>query len=386
MESEIKTTDTSELVWEPETAQSNRLLCGEYNDKLNSYRNTIDQIDSDRWKRIRWYINYYDFLVQDPIINRAFFKFWETNERYGLVTSETKTILALAEAPGGFIQAINTFTKKQASTQVGEQKTVIQDFEGNYFRVVSKKKNKPRLVYPTVYTISLNRNHSKYSKYNLPSYNQHVLEKNVLTYKGVDDSGDICNLETCDKLQAIINKKVDLITADGGFDEGDDFNNKEKLHYNLIMYEIYYCLRMQAIGGTCMIKFFDMFTEPTMQMVYILCKYYTSVYIYKPLTSRPTNSEKYLVCKGFKGITRETLDTFTECLEQSKETFNVRVPESFKREFEEKTINFVKAQCDTLEAALAVTDAEYRQTSQSVRRTKNECYSEWKRTFKFQLY
>lgn len=385
MERDIKLKDTSELVWEQESDQPSKLLCSEYNDKLNKYRNTIDQIDSERWKRIRWYINYYDFLVQDPIINRAFFKFWETNERYGLVTPETKTIFAIAEAPGGFIQAINMYTKKHS---LKEQMTLKDDDDGNDddFKVVSKKKNKQKLVYPNMYTISLNKNHYKYKKYNLPSYNQKVLEKNVTTYNGIDDSGDICNLETCDKLQAIINKKIDLITADGGFDEGDDFNNKEKLHYNLIMYEIYYCLRMQATGGTSMIKFFDMFTEPTMQMVYILCKYYTSVYIYKPLTSRPTNSEKYLVCKGFKGITEDALDAFTECLKRGKETFNVRVPELFKREFEEKTTTFAKAQCDTLEAALNVTDAEYKQTSQTVKKTKNECYLEWKRIFKFQLF
>ena len=48
-----------------------------YNQKLNKFRNQIDMISSDIWKKVRWYINLYDFQVKDPIINRAFYKYWE---------------------------------------------------------------------------------------------------------------------------------------------------------------------------------------------------------------------------------------------------------------------------------------------------------------------
>ena len=51
--------------------------CYGYNDKLNICRNRIDNIDSESWKKVRWYINVYDFQVKDPIINRAFYKYWE---------------------------------------------------------------------------------------------------------------------------------------------------------------------------------------------------------------------------------------------------------------------------------------------------------------------
>lgn len=48
-----------------------------FNDILNVHRNKIDKIHTDIWKKVRWYINEYDFLVKDPIINRAFYKYWE---------------------------------------------------------------------------------------------------------------------------------------------------------------------------------------------------------------------------------------------------------------------------------------------------------------------
>lgn len=389
MECTFNESDCNEraLVWVNDVI--NNTEDSEYNKKLNDYRNTIDKIDSLRWKRIRWYINHYDFIVKDPIINRAFFKFWETNEQYNLVTSNTKSILALAEAPGGFIQAINFYMKKHSiKLNIQQTEPSIHQDNNDGFQVV-KKKSKSKPVYPPIYTISLNKNHERYRKYNLPTYNTQTLTSNVHTYNGVDDSGDLCNLETAAELEKLMQTKVDLITADGGFDEGDDFNNKEQLHYNLITYEIYYCLRFQKEGGVCMIKFFDMFTDVTMQLVYILAKYYTQVYIYKPLTSRPTNSEKYLVCKGFKGIEPDELDKFTQYLLHTTPTTTtnlVRVPKEFEQEFIEKTTYFVKAQCKALECALHITEDTYNKTCDKIKRTKSEKYQEWKTSFNFQLF
>ena len=45
-------------------------------------------------------------------------------------------------------------------------------------------------------------------------------------------------------------------------------------------------------------------------MLYLLSNYYEKVYITKPLTSRPANSEKYIICKNFKGIPKFKLKLF----------------------------------------------------------------------------
>ena len=42
-------------------------------------------------------------------------------------------------------------------------------------------------------------------------------------------------------------------------------------------------------------------------MFFIAC-FYDEVNIYKPLTSRPANSEKYIIAKGFRGIDYKYLD------------------------------------------------------------------------------
>jgi cap1 methyltransferase len=47
------------------------------------------------------------------------------------------------------------------------------------------------------------------------------------------------------------------------------------------------------------VKVFDILTETSIQLIYLLFSFYKEVYIYKPKTSRPTNSEKYIICKYF---------------------------------------------------------------------------------------
>lgn len=49
-----------------------------------------------------------------------------------------------------------------------------------------------------------------------------------------------------------------------------------------------------------MCKIFDVFTPFTVGLVYILYCHFDSISIIKPLSSRPANSERYIICKGLK--------------------------------------------------------------------------------------
>ena len=52
---------------------------------------------------------------------------------------------------------------------------------------------------------------------------------------------------------------------------------------------------MQKYGGTFVLKIFDIFTEPTIDFLYLLSSLYKNVFIMKPETSRIANSEKYII-------------------------------------------------------------------------------------------
>ena len=74
------------------------------------------------------------------------------------------------------------------------------------------------------------------------------------------------------------------------------------------------------------IKVFDIYKYITQDIIYILCYYFNNVYITKPYTSRPLNSEKYLICINFKDtITENDISSMKYIVENMKETMYNRL-------------------------------------------------------------
>jgi 23S rRNA U2552 (ribose-2'-O)-methylase RlmE/FtsJ len=150
------------------------------------------------------------------------------------------------------------------------------------------------------------------------------LEKNpsVKLEYGKDGTGNLLSLDNylhcCEKYR----NSMDLITADGGFDFSSDFNHQEVLAQTLVVSEVLYALSLQKMGGSFVIKIFDTFTRVTVDIIHLLALFYTDVIIIKPNTSRVANSEKYIVCKGFKLPSNmdqviETFSTFFKKLQSA---------------------------------------------------------------------
>ena len=116
---------------------------------------------------------------------------------------------------------------------------------------------------------------------------------------GADGTGNLLSLANYDACCDKYRHSIDFITADGGFDFSADFNNQEILAMNLIAAEVFYAISMQKVGGTFVLKIFDMFTRVTIDLLHLLCMTYDDVIVFKPNTSRIANSEKYVVCKRF---------------------------------------------------------------------------------------
>ncbi|XP_021362611.1 cap-specific mRNA (nucleoside-2'-O-)-methyltransferase 1-like [Mizuhopecten yessoensis] len=56
-----------------------------------------------------------------------------------------------------------------------------------------------------------------------------------------------------------------------------------------------------GIGGHFVCKLFDLFTPFSMGLVYLMYRIFDRVSIFKPVTSRPANSERYIVCRNLRG-------------------------------------------------------------------------------------
>jgi len=338
-----------------------------FSDILNIHRNKIDKINTNLWKKVRWYINDYDFLVKDPIINRAFYKYWEIINVFDVFRDYTENdiIFHCAEAPGGFIQGSNIYLQLENDYKQIEIKEPLIDKDG--FTRVQKKKRKNNNKKYKIYTISLNKDLPQYRSYNLPSYNKCVINKNVCVTYGKNNTGDINNLDNIHYVSHLVGDDgCYLVTADGGFDEGTDFNNKEQLHYYLILNEIYANICLQKINGIFILKVFDIFTDTSIHLLYLLNLIYKEIYVYKPKTSRPTNSEKYIICKHLmlqdKTHVLNILKQLSEKFKIQKKYMSFTLFDSISQRFidniKHMNITLLNVQCDFLKRAIELCEDE----------------------------
>ena len=122
----------------------------------------------------------------------------------------------------------------------------------------------------------------------------------VIIENGSDKTGNLISLENFLYCAEKYKNNMDIVTADGGFDFSVDFNRQERMATQLILCEVFYALAIQKPGGSFILKIFDVFHKTTVDILYILSYYYNNVSIIKPYTSRVANSEKYVICQGFK--------------------------------------------------------------------------------------
>ena len=175
---------------------------------------------------------------------------------------------------------------------------------------------------------------------------------------GKDKTGNLYNYENVEQFINIVDKNYcNLVTADGGFDYSEDYNSQETLSYKLIYSEIYLALNVQKIGGSFIIKVFDLFTYKTIQLLYLLYNCYREIKIYKPFTSRLSNSEKYIICSEFIGIETSTKDILTEYYNKC-ELLHIDVPPTFINDINNFNKKFVEKQMETIRNILEIVKIE----------------------------
>ena len=257
------------------------------NEYLNliSCKNEIEYLNKkNAWDRFKKYSNNYELIYlpnkkfkNDSIskyepLSRSYFKLLEMIVDFDLLSLRRNIKVAcIAEGPGGFVESIINYRKR-----VGEYKDII-------------------------HAITLKSDNN-----NIPGWKKtkNFLKKNpnIKICYGEDDTGNLYNLCNIKNFAGNFENDADFITADGGFDFSYNFNKQEQLSYRILFCEIVTALSVQKKGGTFVIKFFDIYTQVTYSLLYLLYTHYKFLYITKPNTSRPANSEKYIICKGFEGI------------------------------------------------------------------------------------
>lgn len=180
---------------------------------------------------------------------------------------------------------------------------------------------------------------------------------------GSNSSGGASNGSIGNLTNTNANGYAMFISADGGFDYSIDYNYQEQASSKLIFSQILTALKCQAQGGMFICKVFDINLYITVEMIYLLYKSYDNVTIYKPVTSRIANSEKYLVCSGFKGVDNQLLETLFTTLDAwnkanaNNKTINQlfdEIPKSFIEELKRLNSIIVKKQIEVINGIMNI--------------------------------
>uniref|UniRef100_A0A1B0G4D2 Cap-specific mRNA (nucleoside-2'-O-)-methyltransferase 1 n=1 Tax=Glossina morsitans morsitans TaxID=37546 RepID=A0A1B0G4D2_GLOMM len=98
---------------------------------------------------------------------------------------------------------------------------------------------------------------------------------------------------------------VHIVMADGGFSVERQENIQELLSKQLYLCQCLLGLKILRPKGHFVCKFFDIFTAFSVGLIYLMYNCFEKISIIKPNSSRPANSERYLICKWKKENTVE---------------------------------------------------------------------------------
>lgn len=193
------------------------------------------------------------------VLNRAYHKMNEIVLSCAL--SPVSTSIHLCEAPGGFVQC--TFDHLRRTGSDWEWRAVTLEEGVSPVSSSSKMFRNGRFIFADVL-------HQE----------DHVVTELLKTFPN----------------------GVELLTADGATDM--QHGHIEEEHYPLARAQTCIALRCLSTNGVFLLKLFECLSPCTRNLIARLTQCFESVSLIKPGSSRPTNSERYLVCRSFDGCTR----------------------------------------------------------------------------------
>lgn len=269
---------------------------------LHEYRNRISEyetgVSNKNWEYYKKVVNPYELVYTqrkyeefpDSIcilkpLSRSYFKMIEILKVisfFNLFCVDNVRTAHVCEGPGGFIEAL--------------------------FDEAIKAKKKIR----TSIAMTL-----KSKLTNVPGWKRasQFLQKNrnVRILYGQDSTGDIMKPENqqyfidyC--IHPAYGGKMNIFTADGGFDFSCDYTKQEKMIFPLLLASTKLGFEVLKKGGVFILKMFDFYEKETVDLLYLLSCHFTEWSLYKPAMSRPCNPEQYFIGKGFVGCSDEISD------------------------------------------------------------------------------
>jgi hypothetical protein len=258
-------------------------------DQILAAKNTIDDVaPAGQWDDVKKITNSYEYVFLSLLkrqhrsianiapLSRSYFKMIELWDMIGLKDIPQPMMTAhTAEGPGGFLEAIQDRTAHRTPMYAMTLRSTERTIPG------WRKSQQFLTRHPTI----------------------------KILY-GPDDTGNIYHLANQEAFAAATGGHADLYTADGGFDFSADFNGQETTVQRLLIAEALAGLRALKVEGTStmILKMFDTKHRATLEIIWLLSICFDRVAFVKPHTSRPANSERYWIGRGYRGAPAWVLD------------------------------------------------------------------------------
>lgn len=259
---------------------------------LNRTKQKLNDFDLDSWhvhtgkmNPAGQVVNHVRRHVRPDFLTQAWCKFYEIACSSDLVSLDeireeggtSFTSVHLCEAPGAFIAALNHF--------------------------LAINHEELRLDW---LAMTLNPYHESNGHPDIVSDDRLMLHTLPNWEFGPDYTGDIFQPGYAEHLYRTVverfgGKAAWLVTADGSIDCSDDPGEQETVVSRLHDHETMVALSVLRDNGSLVLKAFTMFECNTICRMFLLCCLFRSVVLRKPATSKPGNSEVYVVCKGYRG-------------------------------------------------------------------------------------
>jgi 23S rRNA U2552 (ribose-2'-O)-methylase RlmE/FtsJ len=350
---------------------------------LHKYRNRISEYELDisngkNWEYYKKIVNPYELVYtqnkyedfpesicyQKPL-SRSYFKMIEILDVinfFKMVNSDNIRTAHVCEGPGGFIEAL---------------------FE-------EACKNKKKIQTSIAMTL-------KSKQTNVPGWKRasQFLQKNrnVKILYGEDGTGDIMKPENQQNfidycIHPEYGAKMNIFTADGGFDFSCDYFKQEKMIFPLLLASTKIGFEVLKKGGVFILKIFDFYEKATIDLLYFLSCYFNEWTLYKPAMSRPCNPEQYFIGKGYTGCSDEISDvlrlwcSMLNNKQPVESLFNMNLPNDFIKIINNLRSESFNRQIEYLEKVFFIIEKNDNTIIQKYLKNNEKISYEWCQKFK----
>lgn len=291
---------------------------GEVRAALAAAKSLLDVIPPAEFERFMQSVDLYrglkralraDYGMQ--IATNASLKMYELTVQMGLVVCEGGALPRLrafcdAELPGAFVVALNHYVRTLCPG------TTLEWLASSYYPAAAAASGDPTILGDTYGVYAGNRERWLMGP-----------RPNGLPEGEPDVTGDVTDPDVVAALADAVHARygagappsgATLYTSDAGIDVSADYNRQEEITALLNYGQVLAGLLALAPGGHLVTKQYTFAAPFSRSLIALVAALFDAAYVTKPLTSRPANSEVYLVGKGFRGIDGPLADALLDRL------------------------------------------------------------------------